>query len=144
MNKALLSLVLILFFISCKKYEEGPALSFRSKNARLENSWKYEKILLNADEQVITEEDKKFKLRFDKEGLAIKEIYNASGAASYVGDYTFNDHKEKLQTTFDYSYFGNPVHEVIEYTILKLKNKELWLEEIKASGDTCEYHFIPE
>lgn len=140
----LLILLCLSVFHSCKKYEEGPAFSFRSKKARLENKWKYGKILLNHKEKPIDADEQKFRLMFDKEGLAVKEVANNSGPASFVGQWEFVEQKEKLKTTFDYTWFGNPVHEVTEYQILKLKNKELWLEEMKASGDTCEYHFVPE
>jgi len=139
---SLLTIILISISPSCKKYEEGPALSFRSKKERLENNWKYEKIIVNEEEQVLDSDDEKFRLKLDKEGLAIKEIANASGPASFVGTWEFADHKEILKTTFNYSYFGNPVEEITEYTIVKLNNKDLWLEVI--SGDTSEYHLIPE
>ena len=33
------AVILILCSISCKKYQDGPYLSFRSKNARLINTW---------------------------------------------------------------------------------------------------------
>lgn len=146
MKKSLSILIGILLFLSpsCKKYEEGPSLSLRSKKARLENKWMYEKILVNKIEKPLDSDDQKFRLSFEKEGLAVKEIANASGPASFVGDWYWQDDKEKLKTIFDYTYFGNPVHEVTEYEILRLKNKELWLKEIKGGGDTLEYHFIPE
>ena len=137
-------LVINLLSLSCKKYEEGPSLSLRSKKARLENKWKYEKILVNKTEKPLDEEDQKFRLALEKEGLAVKKVANASGPASFVGNWFWLEDKEKLKTIFDYTYFGNPVHEVSEYEILKLKHKELWLEEIQAGGDTLQYHFIPE
>lgn len=134
----------LLAIVSCKKYEEGPALSFRSKKARLENKWKYEKITINEEKQLLSSEELEYRVSFDKEDIVIKHTSTTSGPATFVGKYSFIDNKEKLKTTFDYTYFGNPVHEVNEYTIVKLKHKELWLREYKASGDTCEYHFIPE
>jgi hypothetical protein len=136
--------ILLLLFPACKKYEEGPSLSLQSKKTRLANTWKYEKILVNKIEKPLDPDDQKFRLTFEKEGLAVKEVANASGPASFAGNWFWQNDKEKLKTIFDYTYFGNPVHEVAEYEILRLKNKELWLEEIQAGGDTLQYYFIPE
>jgi hypothetical protein len=138
-------LTLILSIISsCKKYEEGPALSFRSKKARLENKWKYDEISINEEKQLLSAEELEYRISFDKEDIVIKQTSTTSGPVTFVGKYSLMDDKEKIKTTFDYTYFGNPVHEVNDYVIVKLKHKELWLREYKASGDTCEYHFIPE
>lgn len=137
-------IILSAIFASCKKYDEGPTLSLRSKKTRLENTWKYEQVIINRLPLELDENDQKFRLKFDKEGLAIKQVANPSAPATFVGSWVFFEDKEKLRTTFDYTFFGNPIHEITEYRILKLKNKDLWLEEIKSSGDTCHYHFIPE
>jgi hypothetical protein len=147
MNKSIFSLLTIVLFstlFSCKKYDEGPALSFHSKKARLANKWKYNKIYVNKEEKEIDSDEQQFRLEFDKEGLAIKTVSNASGPASFVGSYDLIDHKEKLKTAFYYTYFGNPVNDINEYDIIKLKNKELWLKEDKQNGDTYEYHFVPQ
>jgi len=48
MKKAPIYLVLFLsIFSSCKKYDEGPAISLRSKEKRLCQEWKLKKIELN-------------------------------------------------------------------------------------------------
>jgi hypothetical protein len=143
-NQLLFILIAFTFIlVSCKKYEEGPALSFRSKKARLENTWKYEEIRINDEKHLRTSEELEYRLSFDKEDNVIKKTSTTSGPVTFPGKYSIIDDKDKIRTTFDYTYFGNPVHEVNEYEILKLKNKELWLREYKTNGDTCEYHFIP-
>lgn len=58
MNKILLVLSVLLLF-GCKKYEEGPSISFRTKKARLTNAWNIErKVFPNGTEEVLSEEDK--------------------------------------------------------------------------------------
>jgi len=57
MKKAPIYLVLFLIiFSSCKKYNEGPAISLRSKEKRLCQEWEMEKIELNG----ITDTDDEF------------------------------------------------------------------------------------
>jgi hypothetical protein len=43
-------LVLILFFTACKKYEDGPLISFRSKQHRLEGKWKLTSLMRQNEE----------------------------------------------------------------------------------------------
>ncbi len=35
---------------SCSKYEDGPAISFRSSTARLTNHWKFSKVTFNSND----------------------------------------------------------------------------------------------
>lgn len=35
---------------SCRKYEEGPNVSLRTKKARITNNWKYESAQVNGNE----------------------------------------------------------------------------------------------
>lgn len=125
-------------FFSCKKYEEGPALSFRSKAERLANHWKYEKKLINNEEVELTEEEKNTTLIFDKSGAYIKRIPNGPYFTSYQGTWEFTDRKEKIKTFLSYTYFGNPVTEEREWEIVKLKEKELWLRYVDGNEDKVE------
>ena len=49
MKKHLITLAALLFLCApaCKKYDEGPALSLRSKKSRIANKWKVDKLFKN-------------------------------------------------------------------------------------------------
>lgn len=134
---------IILLMPACKKYEEGPSLSFRSKEARLEGTWKYEKIFVNQKERTLSEEEEKFRLSFYKEGFARKEVFNGSITNSISGNWYWDHRKDNIKLVFDYTYFGTPMHEETLLRIIRLKNKELWLEET-ASKEPIQYQLIPE
>lgn len=66
MKKTAIYLVLILLVLTgCKKYEEGPAISLRSKEARLCQEWKLDKYLVNGEDFNYFEEQN---WTFDKNG----------------------------------------------------------------------------
>jgi hypothetical protein len=135
---------LLFIFLACKKYEEGPGLSFRSKTKRLANHWKPEKKLVNGDEDLLTDEEQNTVFIFDESGIYIKRIPNGPYYISYEGTWEFKEKKEKLRTYLSYTYFGDPVIEDITWEILRLKEKELWLEYINSNNDKIEYRFVPE
>lgn len=43
----ILTILFLLPFSGCKKYEEGPLLSFRSPENRIEGRWDIDKLLIN-------------------------------------------------------------------------------------------------
>ncbi len=47
----------LLIFQSCKKYEDGPSFSLRSKASRLEGKWGVEKRILNGAGQIPIADD---------------------------------------------------------------------------------------
>jgi hypothetical protein len=53
-NKIIYSIILALGIgltqTSCSKYEDGPAISFRSSTARLTNHWKFSKVTFNSND----------------------------------------------------------------------------------------------
>jgi hypothetical protein len=134
----------IIFLFSCKKYEDGPGLSFHSKTERIANHWKYEKKYLNEEETDLSDEEKNTTLTFDKGGSFVKRVPNGSYFTSYDGNWEFIEKKEKIKTHISYSYFGNPATEEISWEILKLKEKELWLAYTNTNDDRTEIHLIPE
>jgi hypothetical protein len=47
MKKIIICSILIALFISCKKYEEGPLISFRSAKHRISKNWRVESFTAN-------------------------------------------------------------------------------------------------
>ncbi|HBX49771.1 MAG: hypothetical protein A2275_00060 [Bacteroidetes bacterium RIFOXYA12_FULL_35_11] len=124
--------ILLLFAIieligisSCKKYEEGPVLSLRFKNARVAGVWTYDKVTVSGND--FTSLYANEKVEFTKDG---KAKWTYSSALSKDGEWKFNDDKSKLMTKFD------NVSTWIEYEIIKLRNDQLWLKKTEGNSIT--------
>jgi hypothetical protein len=161
---SILLIITSLIFNSCSKFEEGPAISLRSKKARLENTWEIEKIIdskgntatisdifdtdsiseiIGFDIEIISQ-----KFTFTKDGDVehILEI-KLNGAPvtteiSMTGTWEFID-ETGLKITMDANTTAGIPSSVEEYNILKLANKELWLE-YNFYGEIFEIHLIAE
>jgi len=119
---AILAAVAISSFQGCKKYEEGPGFSLRTKKMRLTGEWELDK-LTAADGTVTTSMDLEFE--FEKDGDFTMTMsyayYGYSYNYSVKGDWEWEDSKSKVEITM-----GNSV---TEYEIIRLTNKEMILED---------------
>ena len=136
--------VFLIFFLSvfcdsCKKYEDGPAFSIRSKKERISNAWKVKYYSENG-----TDKSDYFNSTYANNILVVEK--NGSYLFSYkynsVVDYTesgtwkFNSNKTLinfLKTA--------PGTDTTDMKINRLKEDELWL----LDGDSVikEYHLVP-
>lgn len=116
---------------SCGKYDEGPAISLRSKKARLENTWNPVKVLINGTDQ--TEPNTtNYQLQFDKEG----GFNFITQTITYDGSWAFNDTKEQLILQWEVPWLSTIITQNDTFDILMLKNDELWLK-----NDSAETHY---
>lgn len=135
MSKRALTFTLLAFFAiglstSCKKYEEGPLISLRTKEARLTNTWKVEKAW---DEDGNKRDSTSSATQTFEEGGTYK---TNSSFGTIAGKWDWADDKEAVEITI--SFFGQSNTQ--KWTILKLKKDELWVED----KDGAETHFVPE
>jgi hypothetical protein len=143
MKKLVLFFSLLTFVFSCSKYEDGPAISLRTKKHRLVNSWAVKQVLVNGNDSTTAflTTFANFILRIDKPGsYQMKYSYNAAILTTEDGTWVFKNDKEYL--VFDPSNFIDPY----ERKILRLKEKELWLYYLDNSvspATTYELHLIP-
>ncbi|MBL4706273.1 MAG: hypothetical protein JKY54_17225 [Flavobacteriales bacterium] len=109
------SLVVVLNFSSCGKYEDGPSFTLRSKNARLTGEWEVVKIGTQniTGYEVIWE--------FSKDGDWDQTVDYGSYSYTYAGDWEWKSSKEEIEITQGGS--------SSRFEILRLTNKELWLED---------------
>jgi hypothetical protein len=133
---------LMIVLAGCK-YEEGPNVSFRSKEERLCNEWKINEKFTNGVKDTLTEAEKQTIVEFKKGGeysisLPILGVY-----VVFTGTWEFYDNKEKIITTYQANILGTNVEQRDTSKILKLMEKELWLEG-KDSNDIIQIHYIPE
>lgn len=136
-------LILCISIGSCKKYEDGPTISLISKKARLANIWKVDTYYLNGKDnttayrQLISHEKL---VIFQSGNFEYSELSSWSWAVpNYTGKWKFIDDKEGIEMTPD-----NTAVKTKTLKILRLKNKQLWLQEQVSPDSLAEYHYLPE
>lgn len=143
MKKLLFLLLICSTIFSCKKYEDGPSISLRTKKAHIANNWKVDKFLVNGVDKTTD-----YRLLVTRESLELfrsgqfqySEISNWSWAVPYyTGKWDLEDKKETLSFTSD-----NTNVDYREFKILKLKNDELWLQREVKADSILEYHYTPQ
>lgn len=120
----------------CKKYEDGPAVSFRSKKARIANTWRVEKAL-NGSEDVTSDFDQ-YELQMLTNGNATLSALYHLGDLSFEfqtnGTWSLENNNEDLRLDFE----NDAADET--YEILRLKEDELWL---RTKSKDLELHLTP-
>ena len=110
---------------SCKKYENGPAISLQSRKARVANTWVIEKATEKGDD--VTSSYDQYTLTLAKDGDATLKAVYALGDFTFDvetdGTWNFKSDDEELALDFENNMADNT------YQILKLKDKEMWLRE---------------
>ncbi len=138
MKKCVLIIAVSLFLLSCKKYEEGPLFSFRSKTERLSNTWKVQQYFENGVDKTNDFNNifKDYIMTISKEN-SYTITYKAFGIINYseAGTWYFNTDKTKVT-------FKNNNNNTSTWKILKLMEKELWSEYIDTNK-TIKVHLIP-
>lgn len=138
--------VLVLLFIvagslnACRKYEEGPNVSLRSKKARVTNNWRIESAQLEGTEVSLDPLWAKQKHYMYKDGKYVITIVDpiTLEARNLVGTWVLYDHDTKIALTTK-NFSGN-IDSVNEFNILKLYNEQFWIRKVDHS---LELHFVP-
>ncbi len=120
----LLAAALVFGSTSCK-YEEGPAVSLRTKKARVVGEWVIEKTI-ESDGEIDTDWDG-FEITYNDDGTGVQTYtYTFGGVTTTSTDnfsWEFTDSKKNIKTTDEDG-------DAIESKILKLKNDEMWIEDL--------------
>lgn len=137
----ILAVIIAAFGISgCKKYPDGPTLSLASKKARVVNSWKIDKMILNGVDQVLGDSAKSIILEIKNDGTFENRMgpFTVNGVIipnmTITGTWEFDSKKENIMmkfTGFAYQILNK---------ILRLKTDELWVEYTLTVK--TEIHFI--
>lgn len=117
-TKNIFSIILIIgtSLTGCKKYEDGPALSLRSKTARVANTWKVESYTINGFDNTSSLTSINYTETYDKDG---NYSYNSS-LGSGSGKWEFQSDKEQIKRS------GVAGQSTETLFILRLKEKEFW------------------
>lgn len=143
LNVILLTVVAsVLMLTSCSPYEEGPAISLRSRTERLCNEWRLTRLYINGAEQTLSSFDQQTTLEFKDNGT-VNYSYAVMDSTAIVitgsGTWEFNDDQTEVFTTITYTLGGT---EKDTFKILRLKEEELWFEN-NEDGDVVETHYEP-
>jgi len=121
---------------ACKKYEDGPTLSLRSKKERIANSWRISEATRDGDD--VTNGYDQYELTLTKDGDATLVVRYDFGdfefSAETDGTWTFSDNKQELRLDFE-----NDDSDAT-YQILRLTEDELWL---RQEGEDLELKLVP-
>lgn len=130
-NKKLLFMIITLMiaFVGCKKYDDGPTFSPWPAKWRVVNTWKIEKTITAG--QTTTGSDD-YTIEFKGDGTAISTVIFLGSTITTEGTWEFGSKKETLRVTFGSS--------TSEETILRLTSNELWVKDI--AGFETETHYI--
>ncbi len=129
-NLAFISLFASLVVTGCKKYEEGPALSIRTKTERVANTWKLVSYTINGTDYTSSLSNINYTETYDKDG---NYSYNSS-LGSGSGSWEFQSDKEQIKRS------GVSSQSTETLYILKLKEKAFWYYYMNGN-DRHEFHF---
>jgi hypothetical protein len=113
----------------CQKYDEGPAISFRTRTERVSNTWKVDNYKVNGTD--VTSLVSSYNETFTKGGGYSYEWGEISGA----GTWKFQNKDEEIALT------GTDNQNDHVLYILKLEEKQFWYYYI-SDGDRHEFHLV--
>lgn len=135
----------LFFSEGCKKYEDGPALSLRTKTHRVVNTWKIEQYLVNDTNVTDSLRITSYKENYNDDGSWSRSyIVNGDTATiNSTGTWAFANKKEELalSCTDSVQVMQGVYISPASLKILRLKEKELWYSFEKA-GKTHELHLV--
>jgi hypothetical protein len=119
-------------FNACKKYEDGPMISLRTKKARISGDWKIQNATFN-NVDITPLMPPNYTFDIEKDGK-----YKLTTDTIETGTWKFGEDKDDV-------YFDQDGPGAVEtaYHILKLKNKDLWLKNTASNGDVTVLKLVP-
>ena len=134
------TLFAVITITSCRKYEEGPGISLRKKEARVTNNWRIESAQLNGLEVSLDPLWAKQKHYMYRDGKYIITIIDpvTLEARNLQGGWSLYDHDRKIALTTK-NFSGN-IDSTNDFSILKLYEKQLWL---RKTDNSLELHLVP-
>lgn len=123
--------------VGCNKYDEGPAISFRSAASRVENNWEPKVILEDGED--VSFYFQNFSIEITEDGrFVITDIDEMDSTFTQEGFWSLENDNEDLQ----FIYTNPPVTpDRVTFSIQKLKKDEMWLLEDR-DGVTWDWRFI--
>lgn len=128
--KKILPIILIIGALAgCKKYEEGPSLSFRSREARVANTWKVASYTINGTDNTSVLANINYLETYDKDG----NYSYSSSLGTGTGRWEFQSSDQEIKRS------GVSSQSTETLVILRLKEKEFWYYYLDGN-DRHEFH----
>jgi hypothetical protein len=130
-----IALAMIVVLPACKKYPDGPAVSLRSKKARLANNWSIDKVLgagLDITAAFVTDK-KNYNLEIKDDGTFTENYETGGNVNTVIGTWKFSKDKKYVDMHYPLVSFS--------WEILRLKQDELWLKST-IMGVIYERHLV--
>jgi hypothetical protein len=140
-----LFLGVMILFSSCGKYEEGPMISLKSKEARVAGTYQVVEVLKNGvEDEDSFEIASTIEITFEKDGTGEMSFSYTWGGVSYTEsdnlEWMFNDDETKLMVRTkdeDDTTWGDWE----ESTLIRLTDTEIWTQEYDEDDNLYEYHY---
>ncbi len=142
--RTVVALVLVLGSLlpACKKYEEGPVISFTPREERVTNAWQAQVISRNDIDETVDYEY--MYLNFQSNG-SVEWLYKRTDDPTEVkfeGNPTWELATLDAQIKVTYTEDGTFLTRLLYFDILRLKEDELWLN-YTFDGDNHSLRLIP-
>ena len=121
----------------CKKYEDGPLMSLRSKKGRIANTWLAESVLKNGVDSTMYFAAAGSELVMEKDGSVTATIYRTNGVQSDTTNSEGRWELHEKNEVFALILTDLKTSEVDTnwWYITRLKEKEFWLRDDDKDGD---------
>lgn len=135
-----LSLLLLLpMFSGCRKYPEGPSISFRSKAERVANNWRANFVFRNNIDETVRYDNYEF--RFDRNGEFTWTVtFEGLDPFSLSGTWELATVDEEIKLTYNDPAAAEERYLYLQ--ILKLYEDDLWVSFI-SEGDQYDLKLLP-
>lgn len=120
--------------LGCRRYEDGPLLSFRSPEGRVENDWSAGLISRNNIDE--TRKYDLFEMTFDKDSNFdwTLKLETDTLESFWEGSWLFLGDKDRMRITYLDPLDTMEVEFILDVEILRLKNDEMWIRYLQE-GD---------
>ena len=136
-TRSMIALVAVTGLMGCKKYDDGPMFSLRSREERISNTWRIDRAMTGSDD--VTSAFDQYELRLTKDHdaslTATYTLFGTDFSFTTSGTWSFENKDEDLRLDFE----DGDADET--YQILRLKETELWLRE---KGGDLELQLVPQ
>lgn len=129
----------LLMLWSVGKYEDGPAISLRSKTGRIAATWVYDKVFQN-DVDVTSQSTagSTYEFTVERDGT-----YNTAYSYTILGQVVAGDDSGTWEFGDDEAFTtkSNTNTNSQTVTITRLTNSEFWTKRTNSNGDVTEVHY---
>jgi hypothetical protein len=134
----LVALTLLTVLSACTNYDEGPAVSFRSKFSRVVNNWKAKNIFRDALDVTAWYTNWSMELKEDGR-LTVSDLDDQDSVVVQEGFWDLVNKNEDIQFLYTKPVVAN---DRMTVRILKLRAEELWYEHVTDSA-TWQFRLVP-